>query len=231
MRVLFVTAVGLLMLFPSARADYILRSIVNNGDGNFNQELEIDNAGVIAGHFGDGMVVRNNGYTVVSPFGQANFIAETSPNGSDGAVATDESNSGVISRFLTVDGNTYGFLDNGLIAPYLSPESTFTQFLGLNNQGLVAGDDVDAMGNTHGLVFKSVINSWQTVDDPIAVSGTDNGATISGLNDKGEIVRSYVNAASQTIGLLSTATPEPTSLAIVGLGAILVALGYKKRRP
>jgi len=48
------------------------------------------------------------------------------------------------------------------------------------------------------------------------------------------IPRNIINSgkffASQTIGLLGAATPEPSSFALVGLGAVLVALGFKRRR-
>jgi hypothetical protein len=57
--------------------------------------------------------------------------------------------------------------------------------------------------------------------------GIDN---LSSLKDQRVIFGLYKNSAGQTIGLLGAATPEPSSLALVGLGALLVALGYKRRR-
>jgi len=316
---------GLLLLPAAAQGGYILQDVVNNLDPNFNQELAINNSGTIAGYFGDGMAVFNNGYTVVAPLGQANFTAENFPNSGEtqtqvtginnlgntvgfwvdagganhgftdfsgvftsldnpgstaipvftqflgvndsdevagfftdaagsqhaftvaggtftpinpsnaaNATATDVNNSGTVSGFLTstVNGDTYGFLDvSNSIQTYLYPGSTVTQFLGLNNQGLVVGDYVDADGNTHGLVFDDLTDVWQTVDDPFAVGGTGNGTTINGINDSGQIVGFYVNAQGQTIGLLGTETPEPGSLALMGLGALVISLlGIVRRR-
>jgi hypothetical protein len=315
---------GVLLLPAAAQGGYILQDIVNNGDPNFNQELAINNSGTIAGYFGDSVVVFNNGYTVVSPFGQGNFAAENFPgsvqtqvtginnlgntvgfwvdssganhgftdvggiftsvdnpgstatpaftqllgvNDSDeiagfytdaagsqhaftlaggtftpidpsnasNATATDVNNSGAVSGFLTstVNGDTYGFLDvANTIQTYLYPGSTFTQFFGLNNQGLIVGDYVDAGGNTHGLVFDDLTNSWQTVDDPFAVGGTGNGTTINGINDNGQIVGFYVNAQGQTIGLLGTETPEPGSFALAGFGALAMTMYciFRRRR-
>ncbi len=316
--VMSMVAGGVLLLPAAAQGGYILQDIVNNGDPNFNQELAINNSGTIAGYFGDGTTVFNNGYTVVAPFGQGNFTAENFPsagetqtqvtginnlgntvgfwvdssganhgftdiggvftslddpgstatpvftqflgvNDSDevagfftdaagnqnaftmaggvftpinpldasSATATDVNNSGAVSGFLTstVNGDTYGFLDvSNTIQTFLYPGSTFTQFLGLNNEGLIVGDYVDAAGNTHGLVFDDLTDSWQTVDDPFAVGGTGNGTTVNGINDDGQIAGFYVNAQGQTIGLLGTETPEPGSFALAGFGALAMTL-------
>lgn len=316
--VLSMLAGGFLLLPTAAQGGYILQNIVNSGDPNFNQELAINNSGTIAGYFGDSVVVPNNGYTVVAPYGQTNFTAENFPSGSEtqtqvtginnsgttvgfwvdasganhgftdiggtftsvddplgsatpeftqllgvnnadeaagfytdalgnqhaftwsggtftsinpanamSATATDVNNSGAVSGFLTstINADTYGFLDvSGTIQTFLYPGSTFTQFLGLNNQGLAVGDYMDSAGNTHGFVFNDLTNSWQTVDDPSAVGGAGNGTTINGINDNGQIVGFYVNGGAQTIGLLGNPTPEPASFATAGLGALLMTL-------
>lgn len=318
LRPVFVFLLGAIVLFSgTARASYILSNVVDTGDPNFNQELAINNSGVIAGYFGDGTVLPNKGYTVVSPYGSSNFINENFPgsvqtqvtginsngdtvgfwidgsganhgftdisgvftslndpastatptftqilgvNNSDevagffmdaagashaftwaggiftpivlanstSSTATDVNNSGEVSGFETsTNGDTYGFLNNTL---YLYPGSTFTQFLGLNNQGLVVGDYMDAAGNTNGLVYNTLTGVWQTVDDPFAVGGAGNGTTINGINDEGQIVGFYVNAAGQTIGLIGTAVPEPGTLSLLLLsGALAIGMVFLKR--
>ena len=95
---------------------------------------------------------------------------------------------------------------------------------------LMLPQSAKADGNTHGLVFNTVTNTRQTVDDPFAARGTGNGAAIHGLSDEGRIVGFYVNAAGQTVALAGIQTSEPSSLTLLGIGAILVALGYKRRR-
>jgi hypothetical protein len=46
----------------------------------FNQDLGINNSGVIVGYFGSGAAGHpNQGYTVVPPYGQANFTSENFP--------------------------------------------------------------------------------------------------------------------------------------------------------
>ena len=144
-------------------------------------------------------------------------------------MATDVNNSGEVSGFVTssINGDTYGFLNSTL---YLFPGSTFTQFLGLNNQGLAVGVYQDSSGNTHGLVYDSLTGAWQTVDDPFAIAGAGNGTTINGINDRGQIVGFYVNANDQTIGLLGTSVPEPGTPTLLITGALLIGTGSLLRR-
>jgi hypothetical protein len=257
--VLFLLVGGILLFPGTAHGGYILSNIVNTGDLNFNQELAINNSGVIAGYFGDGATVPNNRHTVVSPHGSPNFAAENFPhavqtqvtginsagntvgfwvdvsnanhgftdisgvfesfddpalgaspvftlfpgvNNSDevagffmdatgashafteaggtftslafanssSSTATDVNNNGEVSGFMTSSLNGDTFLNSAL---YLFPGSTFTQFLGLNDQGLV-GVYQDSSGNTHGLVYNSLSGAWQTVDDPFAIGGVAN---------------------------------------------------------
>jgi uncharacterized membrane protein len=317
-RVAFVLAGGFLLIPAGAQAGFIFQDIVNSGDPNFNQELAINSAGVIAGYFGDGTIVPNNGYTVVPPYGQANFTAENFPgsvqtqvtginnagdtvgfwidntganhgftdignvftsvdnpnsnsspiftqflgvNASDqvagfyndamgnshafvyaggvftavnpasatSATAASINNTGEVAGFLTssVNGDTYGFLDvSNTIQTFLFPGSTFTQFLGINNLGQVVGDYIDSAGNMHGLVYNSASNTWQSVDDPFGIGTT----TINGINDQGQIVGFYVNANKQTIGMIGNPTPEPGSLALAGLSALLIGWRWRRQR-
>lgn len=314
---------GLLLLAPSAQASYIFQNIINMGDVNFNQELAINNAGAIAGYFGDSVIVPNNGYTVAPPYGNANFTAENfpgippnltetqtqvtginnlgntvgfwvdqnginygftdfggvltsvgpSPNApvftqflglndhdevagfsmnalgttsallymggvftnitpfaASNATATGVNNSGTAVGFYTDagTGDTLGFI-HGVNHGFEFPGSTFTQFLGINNSDLIVGVYQDSAGNNHGFTFNELTSQWQTVDDPFAVPGAGNGTTINGLNDKGQLVGFYVNAAGQTIGLLANpaSTPEPASFLLLGVGGALLA--WRKR--
>jgi hypothetical protein len=319
---------GCTLLFPGyARASYIFQNIVNTGDPAFNQELAINSSGEIAGYFGDGAIVFNNGYTVVPPYGPGKFTAENFPSGgevqtqvtginnagdtvgfwvdttganhgftdfggtfisydapspdpavptftqflgvnnllevagfdteangnnqaftfsggmftsltppnSTSAAATDVNNSGEVSGFETssINGDTYGFLDSGgVFKELLFPGSTFTQFLGLNNTGLVVGVYQDSMGNNHGLLYNASNGTWQTEDDPFAVTGPGNGTTINGINDAGQLVGFYVNASGATIGLLANPTPEPAPYVMIGCAALLAgSLRLRRKAP
>jgi hypothetical protein len=65
---------------PAHAINFTFQDIINNADPTFNQELGINTAGTIAGYFGSGAAGHpNKGYTVVPPYGQANFVNENFP--------------------------------------------------------------------------------------------------------------------------------------------------------
>src|SRR5450631_532561 len=51
----------------AAPASYNFQTVMSPGDPAFTQLLGINNASTIAGYFGDGTAVANNGFTLVLP--------------------------------------------------------------------------------------------------------------------------------------------------------------------
>lgn len=142
------------------------------------------------------------------------------PSGVGFTVATAIDNSGEIAGFY----GTHGFLDNGgVFTTVNAPGATTTQLFGLNNLGIAVGDEIDTSGLMHGLIYDSLTNSFQILDDPNGLGTT----TFNGINDHNSIVGFYVDAAGNTDGLLAT-VPEPGSLAL--LGTALVGLLFFARR-
>ena len=136
---------GLALLFlplvPSvALADgYNFQTVINPGDTAFTQTLGINNAGTVAGYFGDGSVVPNNGFTVIPPsyivFTSENFpgAAQTQVIGINGSGDTD-------GFYIDSGGVTHGFmLIGGVYQTFDFPGQTFTQLLGINNGDVGAG--------------------------------------------------------------------------------------------
>jgi probable HAF family extracellular repeat protein len=80
-------------------------------------------------------------------------------------------------------------LNFGLLVTLDAPGSTFTQALGLNNQGQVVGDYMDQAGLTHGFVWTSAAG-FTTIDDPNGVGTT----VVNGINDNGVLVGFYGTA-------------------------------------
>jgi hypothetical protein len=145
------------------------------------------------------------------------------------ATPTGINNSGLVSGFFTAaNGNVMGFLENvngtGL-QTFEVPGSTNTMFLGLNNKGQEDGTYIDANGIMHGLLFTTATQTVTNVDDPNGIGTT----TINGLNDNGQLVGFYVGGDDFTHGVLVNTVPEPTSIALLGIGLTAV-LGYAHRR-
>jgi hypothetical protein len=151
--------------------------------------------------------------------------------------ATGINDLGVISGFyVDAAGNTHGFIDNGGVFTSLDDPNgngTNTSFFGLNNTGQVVGSFTNANGS-NGLVYNTVTNTWQTVDDPnqsfAAAFGTITGTTLNGINDAGDLVGFYADAQGNVDGLLAAPVPEPASLSFVVASALLIGLWRRQSR-
>jgi hypothetical protein len=182
-----------------------------------NQLLGVNDNGVAAGFYNDS---GGNSHAYTYNIGATTF-APINPTGATSAFASDINNAGLISGVAVVGGVTEGFLDSsGTFTFFEVPGATSTQFLGINNNGQAVGFYVDAVGNTHGLIYNIGTSSYQSVDDPSAAGTT----AFNGVNDEGQIVGFYVDANGNTIGLLTSAVPEPRwpMIAVVALLGIVV---------
>jgi hypothetical protein len=114
-------------------------------------------------------------------------------------------NNGEIAGFYTdAKGDTHGFLDNhGYFTTINAPGATTTELLGLNDYGIAVGEDI-VDGVTHGIIYNSYTGQFTTLDDPHAVGST----VFNGINDEGDIVGFYTDAAGNTDGLLAVPTSD-----------------------
>lgn len=219
---------GLLALASAdAWAAYTFQTINNNADPTFNQLLGINAIGTIAGYFGSGASGHpNKGYTVVPPYGQANFANENFP-GSVQTQVTGINNSGLTVGFWAdAANNNFGFVANaGLFTNVNNPNSapfngvTINQLLAVNNNNVAAGFYIDGAGVAHGETYNIISQAFS----PVNIAGATS-VTAAGINDAGEVAGFYTDAVGNTLGfilnggvLTSVQDPNGVSTMILGL--------------
>jgi hypothetical protein len=147
----------------------------------------INNAGVIAGYSTTGGTT--SGYVRTG----GTFSPVVVP-GSTGTNAWGINNAGTVSGYYTVGAGTHGFVDSGgtFTAPLDDPAGVpgSTTVLGINGAGTVVGYYNDVLtGFPHGFTW-SPGSGFVTLDDPLGIGGTK----LSGINDSGEVVGTYIGA-------------------------------------
>lgn len=192
-----------------------------------NQLLGINDHDVAVGFYTDSAGVLH-GYTY--NVGTTTFSNIDDPSGVLGTVAATINNVGTVAGFyLDAAGNSHGFIDNsGTFATLDVAGATDTSLLGLNNDGEVVG--FDTVGTTsHGIVCNEVQLTCEQIDAPLGIDAT----AFNGVNDSGDIVGFYTDAAGNTDGLLATpsSVPEPSGLVLLATNLIgLIALSRRRRR-
>jgi hypothetical protein len=192
------------------------QTIDNTADPTFNQLLGINNAGQIAGYFGSGMTTGappvfhpNKGYTILPPYGQANFTNENFT----GSVQTQVTgiNNGTppvtVGFWADANGNNFGFVDKaGAFTNVNNPATPTTgtmtnQLLAVNDNNLAAGFYVDAQGNAHAYVA-NLTNTSNVTFTPINVTNASM-VTATGINDSNLVSGFYTDATTgNTLGFI-----------------------------
>jgi hypothetical protein len=173
-----------------------------------NQLIGVNDHDIAVGFYNDASG-DSHGYTYDIKTGKfsANVDDPNALNGGGSTVTAAINNKGTIVGFYTDTGPTtaagaviQGFLDkNGVFTTVDAPGATETELLGLNDHGIAVGFDI-VNGVTHGIIYNTKTGTFITLDDPNA-----SGSTIfNGINDKGDVVGFYTDAAGNTHGLLAT---------------------------
>ncbi len=207
-----VIAAAFMLMATALRADtnYSFQTLNNNADPAFNQLLSINNAGTIAGYFGDGNQVANHGYTLAPPYSQGSYTNENFP----GSFQTQVTGINNASAPLTVGfwadtaGDNFGWVKQGanfiqVVDPNTPAAAAgvtpFNQLLGVNDKNLAAGFYLDANGNSHGYLYSIANGSFTAVDVSTGMSSVATGVNNSGL------ISGFFTDANGTHGFIDNA--------------------------
>jgi hypothetical protein len=183
-----------------------------------NQLIGVNNANLAVGFYND---IHGNSHGYTYDIATGTFSADINDPNAVSTVTAAINNSDEIAGFYTdkTTGAIEGFIDNGgSFTTVSAPGAAETELLGINDNGLADGF-ADIGGVMQGILYNSLTKTF-TLLDP---SGSD-GTTLNGINDAGDVVGFFVDAAGNTDGLLGTPVPEPKTW--VMMLTAFAAFGY-----
>jgi hypothetical protein len=194
----------------------------------------INDGGWIVGQYTDGSTGTSPGflyqggqYTTLNPVQNAT-----------NTFAQGVNNNGLVAGFYSTDGNltSHGFFYDVAMSHYLFPSDpnvqnfVFSQILGINDHDIAVGYYGTTNGSQFGFVYNLATQTYMIMSDPNAADINGVFITqITGINNSGEITGFYVGADGLTHGFYATATPEPSSLLLMGSG-IFGLVGVVRRK-
>ena len=221
-------------------------TFIPNG-GTSAMAFGINDHGAIVGQYvtaagpSPGFLLNNNTVTTIN-----------APTGSNMNVVNAQgiNNNGLIVGFyLGNDGQVHGFMANASSAvnnmltgtaiadPTIpnvpgEPGTTFvfSQVLGVNDHGLAVGYYGDSTTSQHGYFYDTNTGKYTFLDDPDAAFNNGVEVTqITGINNSGEITGFYSDANGVFHGFVAFAIPEPSSVALLGIGLTSVVVWARRR--
>lgn len=144
---------------------------------------------------------NNHGYEF--NIGSGRFVTVTEPGVTSLTAAAINDRGDVAGLYTAANGNTDGFLKaGGRFTDLAVPGAASTMALGLNLRDEVVGTYTVGSGSSaqmHGFTWTPQ-HGFRTIDDPHGMGTT----TVNGVNDFGQLVGFYVDAAGNTDGFLAT---------------------------
>jgi hypothetical protein len=212
---------------PAHAVTYTFQDIIDPVNQTFTQALGINDAGTIVGY---GNMNIFNGFQLVLPPVPANFTRLNVP-GADGGTQVF----GITANGLTTDGfSVTGGVNNGFVHTGITfttvdqPGTAFNQLLGINALGTTAAGysstDPAGMINQHALTVSGGPSfTSPTFTDINALLPANFNSQATGVNNSGEVVGFYVNAAGNFVAFMDvggtiTSFEFPGSLSTQALG-------------
>lgn len=213
---------------PAHAVPYTFQDIIDPVNPTFTQALGINDAGTIVGY---GNMTIFNGFQLVLPPVAANFTRLNVPGATGGTQVF-----GITANGLTTDGFSVspaginnGFVHTGATFTTVDqPGTAFNQLLGINASGTTAAGysstDPAGMVGQHALTVSGGPSfTSPTFTDINALLPANMNSQATGVNNSGEVVGFYVNAAGNfvaftDIGGTITSFEFPGSLSTQALG-------------
>ena len=213
---------------PAHAVTYTFQDIIDPANLTFTQALGINDAGTIVGY---GNMTIFNGFQLVLPPVPANFTRLNVPGQTGGTQVF-----GITANGLTTDGFSVspagvnnGFVHTGATFTTVDqPGTAFNQLLGINALGTTAAGysstDPAGMVGQHALtVSGGPTFTSPTFTDINALLPANFNSQATGVNNSGEVVGFYVNAAGNfvaftDVGGTITSFEFPGSLSTQALG-------------
>jgi hypothetical protein len=190
-------AIGLISM-GSAHASYTIQEVSSLGDPAFTQLLGINNAGTVAGYYGDGIVVPNNGFTLVLP---NTFTAENFPGSAQTQVVGINSAGNTAGFYVDAAGISHGFTNSGgTFTTVDAPGTSFNQLLGINDSNVAAGySSTDPTGATNQRAYVEQGGTFTYID---ALLPSNQNSQATGVNNAGGIVGFFLPTSTTSDGFL-----------------------------
>jgi probable HAF family extracellular repeat protein len=171
------------------------------GGATFEQLLGLNDNHTAVGFYND---ANGNAHGFTYDIKSGSFDA-VNVSGFASVTAAAINNEGHIAGFVSNGGNDEGFLKEGNKVELLKGPAgaVSVMALGVNNEDQVVGSYTDASGATHGFLYDESNKSYTTINDPnTAKSGPTSMTVVNGINDKGQLVGFYLDAAGNNDGML-----------------------------